>query len=160
MTKLIPLSQIIQVLIVNFYFFYNRMRNLGFMIKFSILRGHSQISQVVIINFYFLYNGMRNLGFRIKFWILQGHSLSLRKFLGLAILGFSLKVGWVMHCGDVVLNCEVDDGKMWFWEIDEVLAKGVNLVLEAIPIWPAERYILVLVNTSVLFQVYRYFLYL
>lgn len=60
--------------------------------------------------------------------------LSLRKFLGLAILGFSLKDGWVMHCGDVVLNCEVDDGKMWFWEIDEVLAKGINLVLEAISI--------------------------
>ena len=38
--------------------------------------------------------------------------------------------------------------------------KGVNLVPEAVLVWPAERYISVPVNTGVLFWVYRYFIYL
>ena len=38
------------------------------------------------------------------------------------------------------------------------LSKGVNLVLEAISVWLAERHISVSVNTGVPFRVYCYFL--
>ena len=41
-----------------------------------------------------------------------------------------------------------------------IIIKGVNLVLEAVPVWPVEWYISVPVNTGVTFLVCHYFIYI
>ena len=43
----------------------------------------------------------------------------------------------------------------WYLIITTMTIKRVNLILEAVSVWPAERYISVPINTGVLFRVYR-----